>query len=188
MKKITSNLVPVLALTVCFLAMAFHPRTTYVPALDKALQKIVIYDGITGLGQWYVCDKSKTTVYEKDKRVITYINKSTFECFGVYFDPVDMHRSSHISFSGSLETNYKDDSVALYVSFFDTAKRTSNFKKLKVTLKRGNLQQFRLPLDDLIIKELKMDFSKINSVLFYVESKKEEGYWGNVVLKDIVIQ
>jgi len=155
------------------------------PSANKIQPKKMVYDGKTGLGQWYVCDKFKTTIYEKDKKMIAYINKSSFECFGLYFDPMDVHRSTHLNFSAGLETNVKDDSVALYISFFDVAKNTSNFRKLKVNLGKGNLKNYTIALDDLIIKELKMDFSKINSILFYVESKKENGFWGNIVIKDI---
>ena len=73
------------------------------------------------------------------------------------------------------------------ISFIDAGKKTSDFRKLKVNLAKGELKEFSLPLDEIIIKELKMDFTKVSSVLFYVESKREDGFWGNVVLKDISI-
>jgi hypothetical protein len=159
----------------------------FISPSDTRLQKITVYDGKVGFGQWYVCDKAKTTVFEKDKKVITYINKSNFECFGIYFDPMDLHRSTKLHFLAGLETNYKDEHCDLYISFIDAGKKTSDFRKLKVNLAKGELKEFSLPLDEIIIKELKMDFTKVSSVLFYVESKREDGFWGNVVLKDISI-
>lgn len=159
----------------------------FISPSDRPLQKITLYDGKVGLGQWYVCDKARTTLYEKEKKAIAYINKSNFECFGIYFDPIDMHRGTRIHFLAGLETNYKDEKCEFYLSFIDVNKRTSDFRKLKVTLSKGELREFSLPLDEIIIKELKMDFSKVSSLLFYIESKREDGYWGNVVLKDIAI-
>jgi hypothetical protein len=177
-----------LILSVLMLGTAFVAKEKKPFVSTKFQQEKVVYDGKTGFGQWYVCDKFKTTIYEKEKKVFAYINKSSFECFGLYFDPIDIHRSTHLNFMAEIETRLKEDSVALYISFFDVSKNTSNFRKLKVSLGKGNMKKISLPLDDLIIKELKLDFSKINSILFYVESKRENGFWGNVVLKQISFQ
>jgi hypothetical protein len=179
-------LIPVLSGMVVF--SGFKGKTSQVPSPKKQEKKIVVYDGKTGFGQWYVCDKSKTSLFEKDKKVIAYINKGSFECFGIYFDAVDLTRTTHFNFSSGLETNYKDDSVELFISFIDASKNMSNFKKLKVRVTKGPLKSHSLALDELIIKELKVDFTRINSILLYVDSKREDGYWGNVVLKDLSFQ
>lgn len=152
---------------------------------DSGQKPKVVYNGKTGFGSWYACNKSKVILYEKDKKLIAYVNQSSFECFGIYFEPTDIHRMKYLEFDAGIETNYKEDTVELYVAIIDVSKNMSNFRKLKLRLLKGPVKTFRLALDDAIIRELKLDFSKINSILFYAESKKENGFWGNVVLKNI---
>jgi hypothetical protein len=171
-------------LCICFISAFTSKPNRIVQSENKP---IVVYNGVTGYGKWYVCDRSKTTVYEKEKKVITYINKASFDCFGIYFDNLDIHKGSFLTFETGIESNYKEDSVALYISFIDAGKNMTNFKKLKVSVPKGPMKEVKVPLDDIIIKELKVNFFKINSILFYVESKRDHGFWGNVVLKDIQI-
>lgn len=145
----------------------------------------VVYDGKTGLNQWYPCDKAKTSIFEKEGKVFAYINQSSFECFGIYFDPLNVSQMRHLEFQVGIENKYAEDSVLVYVSFIDAARKASDFRKLRVPVRKGPLKTVRLDLDDTIIKEIKVDFSRISSILFYVESKREGGFWGNVVLRKI---
>lgn len=150
-----------------------------------AQKATVLYDGKTGLNQWYSCDKTRSTIYEKDSRVIAAVNQSSFECFGLYFDARNLEKMRILEFQAGIENKYTEDSVTLYVSFIDAGKKATDFRRLRVGLQKGPLKMVRLPLDDTIIREIRVDFSRITSLLFYIESKRDGGFWGNLVLKNI---
>jgi len=149
------------------------------------LDKHIVYDGKTGFGNWFVCDKKKVSIFEKEKKVVAYINQSHFECFGIFFDPLDVNKFNKLNFLAGIENSYKEDTIALYVSLIDNKKNATNFKKVMLRITKGPVSQHNISLEELIIKDQKVDFTKINSVLFYVGSKRDTGFWGNLVLKEI---
>jgi hypothetical protein len=155
----------------------------FIPNLNQ--EKHTIYDGKTGLGNWFVCDKKKVTIFEKDKRMVAYINQSHFECFGIFFEPMDVNKFNKLNFLAGIENSYKEDTISLYVSLIDNKKNATNFKQVMLRITKGPVGQQSISLEDLIIKDQKVDFTHINSVLYYVGSKRDTGFWGNLVIKEI---
>lgn len=169
---------PLLLFFLFLSALGFVPKT----------EKMILYDGKTGAGYWYSCDKKKTQLYEKDKKLIAYINQSHFECFGLYFDSKDFSRHSLVHFQAGMETKYAEDTLSLYVSLIDEKKNTTAFKKVMFRMLKGSTQTYKVNLEELFLQDKRVDFTHINSVLFYVGSRRDSGFWGNVVVKDIWVE
>lgn len=151
-------------------------------------EKIILYDGKTGAGYWYSCDKKKTQLFEKDKKLIACINQSHFECFGLYFEPKDLSKHYTLHFQAGIENKYPEDTVSLYVSLLDEKKNSTAFRKANFHLVKGPMVPLRVNLEELFLNDKKVDFTRINSVIFYVGSRRDTGFWGNVLLKDLVVE
>lgn len=147
--------------------------------------KHIVFDGITGKGQWYSCDKTKAQLFEKDKQLIAYINQSKLECFGIYFDPINLKAFDNLNFTAAIETKLNFDSITVFVAFIDSKKTMTDLKALSVPVSKGPFAHFSIPLKDVMRADPKTNFFAINSILFYVSTQKEGGFWGNVLLKDI---
>jgi hypothetical protein len=98
---------------------------------------------------------------------------------------MDVNKFNKLNFLAGIENSYKEDTIALYVSLIDNKKNATNFKKVMLRITKGPISQQSVSLEDLIIKDQKVDFTHINSILYYVGSKRDTGFWGNLVFKDI---
>lgn len=152
---------------------------------SSSSDKHLVFDGVTGKGQWYSCNKAKAQLFEKDKQLIAYVNQSKMECFGIYFDPINLKAFENLRFSAAIETKMDMDSITLFVSFIDSKKTMTDLKALSVPVLKGSFLPTSISLKELLRNDSKTNFFAVSSILFYAATQKETGFWGNILLKEI---
>ena len=149
----------------------------YTAKYDKNLMK-----------NFFSCDEDSLDVGYISRMIEVKIDNPIGQCFGIWFDPIHLSDSAHISF----EAKYTGtDSLEIMTGFTDDHKGEV-YDPTKSAILKGDVkgfQSFDFNFTDVIVNhESNLDTSSVQTVIIYLNPKEKKGLEGLLTVKNIEVR
>lgn len=154
---------------------------------NQKKSKIIFDKSNLQLNHWYSCDDSKIKIQENNDNVKIAYQNAMGSCFGVWFDSIDVTKLSTVN----VKLKYEGiDSSEVLIGFTDIYKnKTYEPSKVRVLKSQTGFVEYFIDYKDEIMKNpSKFDFTKVNSLLFFINITGRKNDSGNLIIENISLK
>lgn len=159
------------------------------PAL--ASNALVIFDKTNAKkDNWYACADGKPAFTIEDGCLKASFLQAMGDCFGIFFDPIDVSTKPVIKVKVKYKANLNTESqIELLAGFTDTSKNKTYFPLKNVLVKENSgfieyLFDYNIESKN---KNENFDYSKVNSILFFINITGATNISGDISIEEIAL-
>ena len=161
-----------------------HTKT---PAASDA--KIIFQKTAPQPDHWYLCDVNNQKIsFEGGAAKISFTN-TMGGCFGIWFDPIDVTKTPKISVKSSFTASSVAKQIDVLVSLTDVQKNKLYIPaKIKLLEDNKGLIEYIFDYEkEIKEKSIKFDYSKVNSILFFINITGVKDASGFLSIEEITL-